>query len=52
LRLHQIRYGVPILPYDLAWNFAGALLLGVGLALLARARKHRGEPRALASRPS
>lgn len=39
LRLHQIRYGVPLLPYDLAWNVAGALLLAVGLVLLARARR-------------
>jgi len=37
LRLHQIRYGVPdLLPYDLAWNAAGALLLVVGIAILMR----------------
>jgi uncharacterized membrane protein len=41
LRLHQIRYGVPILPYDLAWNLAALALLAVGFALLARARKQR-----------
>lgn len=39
LRLHQIRYGVPLLPYDLAWNLAGLLLLAVGVVLLTRARK-------------
>lgn len=38
LRLHQIRYGVPILPYDLAWNLSGLLLLAIGVALLYRAR--------------
>jgi uncharacterized membrane protein len=40
LRVHQIRYGVPIWPYDLAWNLAAVALIGVGFALLARARKH------------
>lgn len=30
LRVHQIRYGVDILPYDIAWNAAGALLLLIG----------------------
>ena len=37
LRLHQIRYGVPdILPYDVAWNAVGALLLVVGMVILMR----------------
>jgi uncharacterized membrane protein len=33
LGLHQIRYGVDLVPYDLVWNLLGALavLLGVGL---------------------
>ena len=43
LRLHQIRYGVPLLPYDLAWNLAGLVLLGVGAGLLVRARKSLAE---------
>jgi uncharacterized membrane protein len=34
LRVHQIRYGVDVLPYDLAWNGAGLVLLLIG-ALLA-----------------
>lgn len=35
LRLHQIRYGVEsILPYDITWNLAGAILLALGLLLL------------------
>lgn len=38
LRLHQIRYGVDLLPYDLAWNGGALLLLAVGLLLLRRAR--------------
>lgn len=38
LRLHQIRYGVDLLPYDLAWSLSGAALLAAGAALLTRAR--------------
>ena len=39
LGLHQIRYGVDLLPYDLAWDLSGALgvLVGIGL-LFGRAR--------------
>lgn len=33
LRLHQIRYGVDILPYDIAWNVGGLLLLAAGVIL-------------------
>jgi uncharacterized membrane protein len=36
LRLHQIRYDVSLLPYDVAWNLAGALALVAGLLLLRR----------------
>ncbi len=39
LRLHQIRYGVDILPYDLAWNGAAVALLIVGSILMVRARR-------------
>ena len=31
LRLHQVRYGVDLLPYDIAWNAAGGLLLAIGI---------------------
>lgn len=34
LGLHQIRYRVDLLPYDLVWNIAGGLGLLVGIALL------------------
>ncbi len=44
LGLHQIRYGVDLLPYDLAWNAPGVVALLVGLALL------RGPARPLADR--
>jgi uncharacterized membrane protein len=38
LQVHQIRYGVELLPYDLAWNAAGVVLLLVGVVLVIRAR--------------
>ncbi len=44
LRLHQVRYGVDLLPYDLAWNLAGALLLAVGALLLVRVRRRGPDP--------
>jgi len=36
LGLHQIRYAVPLVPYDLAWNIAGGAALVIGLLLLRR----------------
>ncbi|GEA89330.1 DUF2243 domain-containing protein [Cellulomonas cellasea] len=39
LRVHQVRYGVELLPYDVAWNGVGALVLVAGLVVLARARR-------------
>jgi uncharacterized membrane protein len=44
LRLHQVRYDVDLLPYDLAWNGAAALLLAVGtvLTIVAIKRRRRG----------
>ena len=38
LRVHQVRYGVDLLPYDLTWVGVGLALLAVGGALWARAR--------------
>ncbi|WP_336321840.1 DUF2243 domain-containing protein [Streptomyces lavendofoliae] len=46
LRLHQIRYGVDVTPYDWAWNAAGLLLLLVGLALAVRATRRAPGPAA------
>ncbi|GAA3920544.1 hypothetical protein GCM10022244_32110 [Streptomyces gulbargensis] len=37
LRLHQIRYGVDVTPYDWAWNACGLVLLLTGAALAVRA---------------
>jgi uncharacterized membrane protein len=42
LRLHQIRYGVHLLPYDVAWIGSGLLLVLVGAVLLMRARRAGG----------
>ncbi|WP_336921618.1 DUF2243 domain-containing protein [Aquipuribacter sp. SD81] len=33
LGLHQVRYGVDLLPYDLAWDLAGVALLLAGVLL-------------------
>jgi uncharacterized membrane protein len=39
LRIHQVRYGVDTLPYDLAWNAGALLLLVVGGVLWLRSRR-------------
>lgn len=39
LKLHQIRYDVDILPYDLAWNAIAVLLLLLGAVLLWKTRQ-------------
>ncbi|WP_093802796.1 DUF2243 domain-containing protein [Streptomyces sp. Wb2n-11] len=46
LRLHQIRYGVDVTPYDLAWNGAALVLLAIGGALAVRAARHAPSGRA------
>ncbi|KDN73101.1 DUF2243 domain-containing protein [Streptomyces olindensis] len=47
LRLHQIRYGVDVTPYDWAWNIGGLVLLLIGCTLAVRAaRRTRTEPTA------
>ena len=40
--LHQIRYGVPLAPYDVVWNVVAGLFLVAGVVLWARtARRAR-----------
>ncbi|MCD7034412.1 DUF2243 domain-containing protein [Metabacillus sp. GX 13764] len=39
--LHQIRYHVEILPYDLVWNISAAVILAAGITLLAAASKKK-----------
>ncbi|MET9505617.1 DUF2243 domain-containing protein [Streptomyces sp. NPDC006259] len=47
LRVHQIRYGVDVTPYDWAWNLGGLVLLLIGCALTLRAtRRDRTGPTA------
>lgn len=41
LRLHQVRYGVEILPYDIAWNAFGLVLLVTGVVLTVAAIRRR-----------
>jgi uncharacterized membrane protein len=38
LRLHQVRYGVDLTGYDVAWVLPGAALLLAGVVLLVRSR--------------
>jgi uncharacterized membrane protein len=38
LGLHQIRYDVDLLAYDIAWNVVAVLILAAGLVLLRRGR--------------
>ncbi len=45
LRLHQIRYGVGLLPYDLVWNLSGVVGIVVGALLLVRASRARAASR-------
>ncbi|HSU36639.1 MAG TPA: DUF2243 domain-containing protein [Propionibacteriaceae bacterium] len=44
MRLHQIRYEVDVIPYDVTWNVIAALLIVVGIVLTIRARS--GQPAA------
>ena len=39
LRLHQIRYGVGLAPYDWTWNLIAVAMLAVGFTLLWRRRR-------------
>ncbi len=40
LRIHQIRYNVDVLPYDIAWISSSLLLLAIGAYLWYRTRKN------------
>lgn len=39
MRLHQIRYNVDILPYDLIWNIIAGALIVIGSFLIFRTRR-------------
>lgn len=38
LRVHQIRYDVDILPYDIVWNVTAGLMIIIGLIILVQKR--------------
>lgn len=42
LRVHQVRYDVDLLAYDIAWIASGAALLAVGLVLCRSVSRRRG----------
>lgn len=39
MRIHQIRYDVAILPYDLVWNLSAIVMILIGALLLFHTRK-------------
>lgn len=39
MRIHQIRYNVNILPYDLIWNGLAAIFIVIGIILMIRSKK-------------
>ena len=39
MRIHQIRYNVDILPYDLVWNISAAIMILVGIGLIMNAKR-------------
>jgi uncharacterized membrane protein len=41
LGLHQIRYDVDLLPYDVTWNILAAVMILIGLYLVWRTRRSR-----------
>nr|WP_256368812.1 DUF2243 domain-containing protein [Agromyces sp. Marseille-P2726] len=48
LRVHQVRYDVELLPYDLAWIGSGLVLLAVGVIVTIAAARRTGDERATA----
>ncbi|SES30890.1 Predicted membrane protein [Psychrobacillus sp. OK032] len=37
--LHQIRYNVNIIPYDLVWNISAIIMIVIGIVLLYRTQR-------------
>ncbi|WP_160722924.1 DUF2243 domain-containing protein [Bacillus sp. USDA818B3_A] len=42
MRLHQIRYHVDIVPYDMVWHITSVLMLIIGIILFIRSSKKTG----------
>ncbi|GGM22234.1 DUF2243 domain-containing protein [Deinococcus aerophilus] len=43
-QVHQVRYDVPLLPYDVVWNVVGVVLLLIGFELHRRASRNALSP--------
>ncbi|WP_438314246.1 DUF2243 domain-containing protein [Sporosarcina sp. FA9] len=43
MRIHQIRYGVDIFPYDVVWNISAAIMIGFGIFLIVHAKREQRE---------
>jgi uncharacterized membrane protein len=42
LGLHQIRYHVNVVPYDITWDITAVIMIGIGLVLVLRHRRPSG----------
>ncbi|WP_462413362.1 DUF2243 domain-containing protein [Neobacillus sp. Marseille-QA0830] len=42
MKLHQIRYNVDILPYDMAWHIVSGLMIIIGISLFIRSGRKIG----------
>ncbi len=51
LRIHQIRYGVNLLPYDVIWNGTAVMVLMIGVIVVLRARPRRSDDAVTTSLP-
>lgn len=52
MRIHQIRYNVDILPYDLVWNVLAAGMVFAGMLLVSRSRRNIKQAKGSASNES
>ncbi len=46
MRLHQIRYHVDVVPYDIAWNVAAVVMIIIGGVVLVHSSRRAGHARA------
>ncbi|RNA70639.1 DUF2243 domain-containing protein [Alteribacter keqinensis] len=43
MRIHQIRYVDHVIVYDIVWNVGAAMMIGIGVYLVYKTRRHRKE---------
>lgn len=43
MRIHQIRYNVNVLPYDLVWNISATIMILIGIILIFQAKRDQRE---------